>query len=126
MRAFIDEGRVSEIVSEDARAPVARFLERNINGIGRTDIQLDEEPPILILPQSARIASLALERKLLEVEANKRDWQRTEYGSFEGEITGLTRWNGKPALEIVDRISGISVTCVLSPALSSSLGAQMA
>lgn len=122
LRTLIEDGRVSGVLADDARAPIERLLNRNLNGIGRTDVQLGDDPPILISPAGAKIATLALERLDLERQAAQRDWQRTEFGSFEGEITGLARWNGKPALSIVDRISGEAVTCVLSDGLSNSLG----
>jgi hypothetical protein len=40
----------------------------------------------------------------------------------EGEISGLTRWNGKPALDVIERLSEKKFTCVLSDDLSAKIG----
>ena len=120
-RALLD-GTPSELLALDAQVPISHVLDRNINGIALTEIQFDNEEPICVRPQSARIARLAIGQAELEVEAAKPDWQRTEYGTAEGEITGLTRWHGKPALEIVERLSEKRFTCVLSSDLSDKIG----
>lgn len=122
-RALLD-GTPSDLMTVDARKPIVRALERNLNGIGRTEIQIGDDEPINLRPVSARVAKLAIERSDIELLANTKDWQRTEFGAFEGEISGLTRWNGKPALEIIERLSERRITCVLTNELSSRVGPE--
>jgi hypothetical protein len=116
------EGLPADTLISDAKAPISRVLARNLNGIARTEVKIDDGEPITVRPQSARAAQLALERVELAQRAAKPDWQRTEYGSIEGEIAGLTRWNGRPALDVVERLSEKRLTCVLSDRLSDELG----
>ena len=115
-------GTPSQLMAVDAQTPILRVLDRNLNGIGRTEIQIDEDEPICIVPQAARIAKLAIGQTEIGVEVAKPDWQRTEFGTVEGEISGLTRWNGKPALDIIERLSEKRFTCVLSDELSTKIG----
>ena len=116
------DGRPAETLIADAKVPIRRMLERNLNGIGRTEVRLDGGEPITVQHQNARVAQIAIDRMEISQRAAKADWQRTEYGSVEGEIAGLTRWNGKPALEIIERLSERRFTCVLSDRLSDELG----
>ena len=116
------QGQPTDLMTIDAQEPIARVLDRNLNGIGRTDIQIDDDEPITVRPQSARTAQFALERAELDRQEARPDWQRTEHGAVEGEIIGLTRWNGKPALEITERLSEKRFTCVLTDKLSAELG----
>ena len=120
-RALLN-GTPSELVAVDAQAPILRVLERNLNGVGRTEIQIGEDDPICVVPQAARIAKLAIGQTEIGVEVAKPDWQRTEFGTVEGEISGLTRWNGKPALDIIERLSEKRFTCVLNEELSAKIG----
>lgn len=66
----------------------------------------------------------AIERAEIDPRENAPDWSRTEHGTIVGEIAGLTKWNGKPALDIVERLSERKFTCVLSEELSEALGSQ--
>jgi hypothetical protein len=116
-------GDVPEGIDLDAGKLVRRALERNLNGIGKTEIQLADEPPVSIVPQSAKAALIALDRLQIEREAARVDWSRTEYGSVEGEVLGLTRWNGRPAVVIRERLSGETFTGVLSAELAEKVGA---
>jgi hypothetical protein len=87
--ALLRDGVVSGFILEDARAPISRLLDRTLNGVGRVDINLDDETPISVQPQSARAAKLAIERRLLEAEGQQPDWKRSEFGTVEGEIVAL-------------------------------------
>ena len=120
-RALLN-GTPSELMAVDAQTPILRVLDRNLNGVGRTEIQIGEDEPICVVPQTARIAKLAIGQTEIGVEVAKPDWHRTEFGTVEGEISGLTRWNGKPALDVIERLSEKRFTCVLNEELSTKIG----
>ena len=120
-RGLLD-GTPSKMLAVDAHAPITQILNRNLNGVGRTEIQIGDNDPICVIPKTARIAKLAIGQVEIGEEVAKPDWQRTEFGSVEGEIAGLTRWNGKPALDIVERLSERRFTCVLTDELSETIG----
>ena len=106
------DGEPSELIALDVQAPIAQVLERNLRGIGQTDIQFGESEPICVRPQSARMAKLAIRQTEIGAKVAKPDWQRTEFGTVEGEISGLTTWNGKPALDVTERLSeSASLAC---------------
>lgn len=116
-------GTVQADEVEDFAKPLRRALERNLNGVGKTAIDVkDGAEPISIVPQNAKLAVAALDRLGFEEEAAKIDWSRTEYGAVEGTIGGITTWNEKPALMIVERLSGTKFTAVLDPELARQIG----
>ena len=121
LRSLLDGG-TSDLMTADAVAPISRILQRNLNGISRTEIQFGEDDPIEVRPASARVAMRTIDQAIFEAESSKPDWQRTEFGTVEGEIAGLTTWNGKPALRIVERLAERRFTCVLSGELSEQIG----
>jgi len=115
------DGRVSGVVF-DAMPALKRVIERNTSTITRTEIVISGDEPFNIRPQNAKAAKAAIERAEIAEREKMPDWQRTEYGTVEGEITGLTRWNGKPALDVIERLSEKKFTCVLSDDLSAKIG----
>lgn len=121
VRALLS-GVIPDGFSTDAAKPVRRALERNLNGIGKTDIQLDGADAVYVVPQSAKAAISALDRLAVEEEAAVVDWSRTEYGSVEGQVVGLARWNDKPAIIIIERLSQDKFTAVLSSELAEQVG----
>ncbi len=96
-----------------------RALKRNLNGVGHTDIVVEDEEPIIIVPTTARVGLAILEQSEIAEEV---DLQRTEYGSVEGQVVGLTKYYSSPALVFQERLTGQKVVCVLSPALASLIG----
>ncbi len=108
-------------VDSESCHPLMRAFKRTLNGIGRTDLRIEGEPVISVVPQNAELAIAALDN-VLEIVVASIDGTRTEYGSVEGEVCGLVRWYRKPALLFVERLSGSRVTCVLSPELAQELG----
>jgi len=115
------EGRVGGVVV-DAMPALKRVIERNTSTITRTAISFSGSEPFSIRPQNAKKAKAAIERAEIAEREGKPDWQRTEFGTVEGEISGLTRWNGKPALDVIERLSEKKFTCVLSEELSEKIG----
>lgn len=117
-------GHADEWLEKEFVRPVRRVFERNLNGVGKTDISIEGEVPVSIVPQTARAAVLALDRLGLEKDAALRDWTRTEHGTVEGEVQSLTKWNGKPALVITERLSGEKFTGVLDTDLVERIGSE--
>ena len=102
-----------------------RILDRNMNGISRTDIVLDmDATPIVLDHRASRKAHIFLDLKAAEEAAQVEDLSRKEFGSVEGQATGLTTHYSKPALVIRERLSGRDVKCVLPTANADAIGAQ--
>ena len=116
-------GKTPNRLQPEVAAPLKKVMKRNLNGIGRTVIFSDVIPDGLdIIPSVAKIALAALERFYIDTEAALPDLRRTEYGSLEVEVNGVSRWYEKPALIVIERLSRDRVFCVLSPELVSRLG----
>lgn len=116
------DGNCPDWVDAEIAAPLKRVFQRNLNGVGRTEVVFDRDERLDILPQGAKIAVLALERRDLAAEADAPDLRRTEYGAAEVEVCGIMRWNDKPALSVIDRLSGNRIACVLGEELAEQLG----
>lgn len=116
------EGGTPDWLDEDVAAPLKRVFQRNMNGIGRTEIVVDGEERLDVVAGNARAAAAALERFRIDVAISEPDYSRTEYGALEAEVYGLTRWNDKPALLVVERLSRDKITCVLTDELAERLG----
>lgn len=97
-----------------------RALKRNLNGVGHTDVVVQDEEPIIIVPSLARIGIEAL----TDPESAVEELQRTEYGTVECKVIGLTRYYSSPAIIVVERLSGERVICVLTPKLADQIGPQ--
>lgn len=115
------EGHIGGVVA-DAMPALKRVIDRNTSTITRTELAFAGSKPFSIRPQNAKKAKAAIERAEIAERESKPDWQRTEFGTFEGEISGLTRWNGKPALAVIERLSEKKITCVLPEKLSEKIG----
>lgn len=102
-----------------------RMLTRNMNGIGRTDLNFGEGlPPVIIDHRSATRAINFLERLAAEEAAKIEDLTHQEYGAVEAELTGTTTHYRKPALNIRLRLAATEARCVLSPAAAAKIGPQ--
>mgnify|MGYP006919320046 CR=1 FL=1 len=109
-------------IDDEAAAPLKRVFNRNVNGIGRTQIVVDGNEPFNIVPNNTRAAIAILEHREINESVLTTDYSRTEYGAVEVEVYGITRWNDKPALMVRERLSQDRVTCVLSQELAEKLG----
>ncbi|MBF0332585.1 MAG: hypothetical protein HQL40_02920 [Alphaproteobacteria bacterium] len=116
------QGHKPDWISPDLAPPLKRALLRNLNGIGRTEIVIEDEEPFYFVPSNARTAVVTLERLQLDLQAAVVDYSRTEFGSIEVEVQAITRWNGKPALTVIERLSRDKITCVLTAELAELLG----
>jgi hypothetical protein len=112
-------------IDGDAEVLVKRILDRNLNGIGRTDIRLDDDlPPVIIDHGAAFRAKTFLERQAAEAAAQVEDLTRTEHGSIEGRVVGITTHYKRPAFIVRSRLTGRDVKCVLTEAAAEKVGAQ--
>lgn len=115
-------GSASQWVDPDFVPPLKRALDRNLNGVSRTSVRVEGHTPIEIVPTTAMAAVVAIERIHLAEQIAEVDYRHTEFGSIEAMVFGLGRWNDKPALIVVDRLSSQRITCVLSDDLVRQLG----
>jgi len=129
VRDAIDDltaGRPPPAWMDDAGLKVAeRIFLRNLNGIGRTDLDFgDSAEAAIIVHATAKTAALAIDEARIAVERDTPDLTRTEYGSFEGEILSAGMFHNSPSLVVRDRLTGEKVTCVFPSELSYRIGTQ--
>lgn len=125
MNGLLRQGRRAEWMGIPALKAAKRVFNRNVNGIGRTDIRLDDAPEgavIMIIPQIAHQGALVIERAILDEEQEAPNLSRTEYGSVEGDIISATTYYSRPALVLKERLSNGKVTCVLESGSADHIG----
>ena len=118
------DGKVADWIDHGIATPLRRVFQRNLNGVGRTKIAMSETEIFDIVPSNAKVAFSVLEQLDAIAEMAVIDYSRTEYGSVEVEIVGIIRWNDKPALQAVERLSRDKLPCILSEELEKQLGAH--
>ena len=98
------------------RTPLDRVLKRNLNGIAETQIIVIERPIVI----DNKVALRA--RRTIRDITSKLYYPR-EIGVIQGTIHSLTKWHkNKPAIVIVDRVSGNKITCILNNISSKKIG----
>lgn len=106
----LERGRVIPAWSDGRKAgALRRVLKRSLNGIGRTDVQVNEEPERETL--TPQIAETAL--RVLDAPPDV-DRSRAEIGSIEGEYLYLGDHYAHPAIKIKERKTGAEVWCWVS------------
>jgi len=115
-------GETPKGLERKAVSHLRHALERNLNGVGFTDVKIENEVAFSITPMAARLGLSALER--LDPQKPIIDLRRSEFGSAECQVIGLTRYYNSPALVVQERLSGNRVVCVLSPALAAQIGPE--
>lgn len=109
----------------NAEATLRKVFKRNLNGIGRTDVDLGQGiDPIIIAHRSAGQAVRNLDLSVLNREGMKEDFTHTAYGSLEGIILAAGTFYNKPCFHIRERLSGREIRCVISGALADEIGKQ--
>lgn len=103
-----------------AERSFSRVLARNLNGIARTEAQLDDMSGFSIVPSKARVAMDAIARD----EVRAENYERVEIGTAEVEVIGLTKYYNAPALVVRERLSGEKLYCVLSESLARLIGPE--
>lgn len=96
-------------------ANAKRVLERNLNGVGKTEIDFELGEPVKVTPRIAKSAIEVISKKpagLFEEIAKAHE----EIGSVEGTLQDVGTYKNKPAVRIKNKMSG-DVWCVLSEKL---------
>ncbi len=94
---------------------VKRILQRNLNGIGRTTIELGEDAVYRIEPQQAERSLAAINGEDdEEYEYLFSTFARKEYGSIEGRILDLSTSYDEPAIKLREHRSGREIQCRIS------------
>jgi hypothetical protein len=102
-------------MDSNARGTVRSILERNTNGIGRTNIKFDDVSPATILvPRLANVGLSTLRKAEAEITANEPNLSRSQIGSIQGFVADATTFYKQPALRIRDRRTGAEVLCVFT------------
>jgi len=87
-----------------------RLLNRSVNGVGRTDVQINDEPERETLtPKAAEIALRAI-----DAAESAIDRARSEVGSIEGEYLDIGHHYGHPAIRVLERKTGKELWCWVS------------
>lgn len=127
IRAFIDleQRQIPEWMDRPARDRARALLARNTEGIARTDVDFYVgENVVSIVPRLARNAIEGIAEAEDQVKPTQEDLSRTEIGSFEAYVIGLTTHYGKPAVEVREKRGDGSVKCPLSAELAERIGQQ--
>lgn len=98
------------------RLPLAKaLLKRNLNGVGKTTFDLEDElPQAIIVERIARAGLQAIGRFETDKEAEAPDLSRTEWGSIEANVAEAKTYHSQPALYVKERLSSEIIPCVLS------------
>jgi hypothetical protein len=108
--AALGDGAIIAAWSQGKKSnTLKRILNRSVDGIGRTDVQVNDEPERqTITPKAAEIA-------LRAIEAHPSiDRSRVEIGSVEGEYLDIGHHYGHPAIKLLERKTRREVWCWIS------------
>lgn len=113
-------GNVEAWISD--RSTVAKSLfKRNLNGIGRTVFDFEDDAPRSVLVEkSARKGLRAIES--LEARKEEIDRSRAEYGSIDAYVAEAKTYHGRPAIYVKERLSDRVIPCVLTDELAKRVG----
>jgi hypothetical protein len=95
--------------------PAKRFLNRNLNGVGTTEIDLELGEPITVTPRVAQEAIHVLEHRptnLYDITS-----AREEIGSLEGTLSEVGTYYNYPAIRIIEGRTKDPLWCRLSTEL---------
>jgi len=93
-----------------------RLYQRNLNGVGATDITFENVSELVVTPAFAQKAVRVLSAKpSLGLFDLPKD--REEVGSLEGEFGTLGTYYERPAISVIDARTGNLVWCVVSDEL---------
>jgi hypothetical protein len=87
-----------------------RLLNRSLNGIGKTDVQIDDEQERQSLTPTMAEAAL----RALSATQPAMDRSRVEMGSVEGDYLDLGTHYGHPAIRLRERKTGAEMWCWVS------------
>lgn len=112
------DGKRPKWLTPAVEKPLFRALKRNLNGVSHTDVKIDGEHAFVVNPAKAQKAVAWLQ----ENTPQQDNFERTEIGTVEGEVIGLTKHYNAPALVVRERLSGERAVCVLSENLANEIG----
>ena len=115
-RSLLD-GEYKNVMNQNTLRPVGNIMERNLNGISSTVIQIDNLPEIQVRPESAKIAKDAIDNLSETVHYS-------EFGLVQGEVSRIRTYYGKPAFEMTDRIHRNEFVCVLEDEQAKDIGKE--
>lgn len=120
LRELVETKRMPSGVTDAGQEVVKRLLERNANGVFRTDFYWPgHEDPVSV---DAPVAKEVLEEMRAIESKGGIAFQGTELGSIEGNVVGAITHYGNPAVRIRHRVSAKEITCVIPPNLRKKLG----
>ena len=123
LTSLVVESRRPEWMDVPTLRTTKRVLDRNLNGIGRTDIDTEVDAErVLIVPTVAQVGAKAIDTVLLENKYSLPNQEHTEFGSAEGAVIAAATYYNHPALYLKDRLTGDRVTCVLSDEAAKKIG----
>ena len=113
----IAEGHLPDQWDDNRLKAAKRIYQRNLNGVGSTDIDFQNVEKVSVTPRFAQsaIAVLAAATPALALYDMAR--AKGEVGSVEGVFEHLSTYRNQPAIGITDARTGSIVWCVLSPEL---------
>lgn len=118
--AGLADGEVAPWLVDSAHLAKSLF-KRNLNGVGRTIFDLEDDAPRAVLVERvARRGIKAIERH--EAEHEEIDRSRSEYGTIDGYVAEAKTYHGKPAIYVKEALSGRAIPCVLSERLANEAG----
>ena len=112
----IAEGRVPEGWDDKRLKTAKRLYERNLNGVGATSIDFQQNGEIVLTPKFAQTA-VAVLSKAPTLGLYEFPRIKGEVGSIEGVFAHLSTYRNQPAIGIVESRTKTIVWCVLSPEL---------
>ena len=112
----LQEGRPLDADFPAEKREVAkRILKRNLNGIGRTVIDLGDDAVYEIQPQQAERSLAAINGEDdAEYDYLFSTFSRKEFGSIEGRIVDLSTDYDEPSIKLKEHRSGREIQCRIS------------
>lgn len=114
--ARLQEGRPLDADFPAEKREVAkRILKRNLNGIGRTVVELSDDAVYEISPQQAERSLAAINGEDdAEYDYLFGTFSRREFGSIEGRIVDLSTDYDEPSIKLREHRSGREIQCRIS------------
>ena len=119
----LEQQRVPDWMGKSTRTSAKALLTRNMDAIARTDVDFEIGDNVFsIVPRLARVAVASIEDAERKETQAQDDFSRTEVGSFEAYVIGLTRHYNRPAVEVRERQGDTSIKCPLTSTLAARIG----
>jgi len=90
------------------------LLQRNLNGVGRTVFDLEDDAPRTIIVEKVARQSLAVIESFEAKTIAQEDRSRSEHGTIDANVAEAKTYHGQPALYVRERLTGRLIPCVLT------------